>query len=81
VWAMVCHFSKITNSECELGRSNGRGVNHNWTKGSLFGTCLIGTLLLVPHNINIMHNEKDVFDNVSNTVNDVKGKTKDNLKA
>jgi hypothetical protein len=28
-----------------------------------------------------MHNEKNVFDNVFNTIIDVKGKMKDNLKA
>jgi hypothetical protein len=37
--------------------------------------------LLVPHNIDIMHNKKNMFDNVFNTVIDVKGKIKDNLKA
>jgi predicted amino acid-binding ACT domain protein len=35
----------------------------------------------VPHNIDIMHIDKNVFDNVFNTVMDVKGKTKDNIKA
>jgi hypothetical protein len=38
-------------------------------------------MLLVTHNIDIMHNEKNVFDNIFNTVMDMKGKTKDNLKA
>jgi hypothetical protein len=33
----------------------------------------------VRHNIDIMHNEKNVFDNIFNTIMDVKGKTKDNL--
>jgi hypothetical protein len=35
----------------------------------------------VPHNIDIMHNKKNVFDNIFNTVMDVKRKIKDNLKA
>jgi hypothetical protein len=37
--------------------------------------------LLVQHNIDIMHNEKNMFDNVLITVMGVKTKTKDNLKA
>jgi hypothetical protein len=35
----------------------------------------------VPQNIDIMHNEKNVFDNVFNVVMDIKGKTKDSIKA
>ena len=37
--------------------------------------------LLIRHNIDVMHNEKNVFDNVFNTVPNVKGKTKNNLKS
>ena len=37
--------------------------------------------LLIRHNIDVMHNEKNVFDNVFNTVLNVKGKTKDDLKS
>jgi hypothetical protein len=81
VWAMVSQFSKITEDGRELGRSDGRGVNHNWTKKSIFWDLPYWRSLLVPHNIDIMHNEKNVFDNVFNTIMDVKGKTKDNLKA
>ena len=33
------------------------------------------------HNIDVMHNEKNFFENVFNTVMDVKGKTKDNAQA
>jgi hypothetical protein len=35
----------------------------------------------VPHNIDIMNNEKNVFDNIFNTVMDVRGKIKDSVKA
>ena len=37
--------------------------------------------LLLRHNIDVMHNEKNVFDNVFNTNLNVKGKTKDDLKS
>lgn len=36
---------------------------------------------MIRHNINVMHNEKNVFDNIINTMLDVKGKTKDNIKS
>ena len=36
---------------------------------------------LLRHNIDVMHIEKNVFENIFNTVMDVKGKTKDNIKA
>jgi len=36
---------------------------------------------LLCHNPNVMHIEKNFFDNVFNTVVDVKGKTKDDAKA
>ncbi|XP_054817658.1 uncharacterized protein LOC129317338 [Prosopis cineraria] len=36
---------------------------------------------LIRHNLDVMHIEKNVFDNIFNTVMDVKGKTKDNEKA
>jgi hypothetical protein len=78
---MVSQFPKIMNLGHELGRSEGRGVNHNWTKMCIFWDLPYWCILLVPHNIDIMHNEKNVFDNIFNTVMDLKGKTKDNLKA
>jgi len=36
---------------------------------------------LLRHNIDVMHIEKNFFDNVFNTVMDIKGKTKGNEKA
>ena len=36
---------------------------------------------LLHHNLDVMHIEKNVFENIFNTVMDVKRKTKDNIKA
>lgn len=36
---------------------------------------------MIRHNLDVMHIEKNVFENVFNTVMDVKGKTKDNVKS
>jgi hypothetical protein len=34
----------------------------------------------LPHNLDVMHIKKNMFENIFNTVMDVKGKTKDNIK-
>jgi hypothetical protein len=36
---------------------------------------------LLCHNLDVMHIEKYVFENIFNTFMDVKGKTKDNIKS
>ncbi|GKA48893.1 hypothetical protein Tco_0741851, partial [Tanacetum coccineum] len=36
---------------------------------------------LIRHNLDVMHVEKNMFDNIFNTVMDDKDKTKDNVKA
>jgi hypothetical protein len=36
---------------------------------------------LFHHNLDVMHIEKNMFENIFNIVMDVKGKTKDNIKA
>ena len=36
---------------------------------------------MLRHNLDVMHVEKNVFENIFNTVMDVKGKRKDNIKA
>ncbi|KAL0434381.1 UNVERIFIED_CONTAM: hypothetical protein Slati_2772400 [Sesamum latifolium] len=37
------------------------------------------SMLQIRHNLNVMHIEKNIFDNIFNTVMDIKEKTKDNL--
>ena len=36
---------------------------------------------MIRHNLDVMHIEKNVFDNLFNTIMDLKGKNKDNTKA
>jgi len=36
---------------------------------------------LLRHNLDVMHIEKNVFENIFNTIMDVKGKTKDYIKS
>jgi len=59
----------------------GFGLTHNWVKGSIFWELPYWKTNLLRHNLDIIHIEKNVFENIFNTVMDVKGKTKDNIKA
>ncbi|CAM8940897.1 unnamed protein product [Rhodiola kirilowii] len=56
----------------------GFGVTHNWTKKSFFWDLPYWVNLKLRHNLDVMHIEKNVFENIFNTVMNVKGKTKDN---
>ncbi|XP_073261634.1 uncharacterized protein [Populus alba] len=59
----------------------GFGLTHNWVKRSIFWELPYWKTNLLRHNLDVMHIEKNVFENIFNTVMDVKGKTKDNMKA
>jgi hypothetical protein len=79
VWEKVYGIPKITDSgKCVV---SGRGVFHNWTKRSIFWDLPYWRHNLLRHNLDVMHIEKNVFDNVFHTVMDNKEKTKDNINA
>jgi hypothetical protein len=79
VWEKVYAIPKITDSgKCVV---SGRGVLHNWTKRSIFWDLPYWRHNLLRHNLDVMHIEKNVFDNVFHTVMDNKEKTKDNTNA
>ena len=59
----------------------GFGEKHNWVKRSIFWELPYWHTLLIRHNLDVMHIEKNVFENLFNTMMDIKGKTKDNVKA
>jgi hypothetical protein len=59
----------------------GFGLTHNWAKRSIFWELPYWKTNLLRHNLDVMHIEKNVFEYIFNTVMDVKGKTKDNIKA
>ncbi|KAG8370934.1 hypothetical protein BUALT_Bualt13G0034900 [Buddleja alternifolia] len=65
----------------EKERIEGLGETHNWLKRSIFWDLPYWRANLIRHNLDVMHIEKNMFDNVFNTVMDVKGKTKDNVNA
>jgi len=79
LWLHVSQLPKVTdNSSFEV---EGFEEQHNWTKKSIFWDLPYWKTNLLRHNLDVMHIEKFFFDNVFNTVMDVKGKTKDNVKA
>jgi len=57
------------------------GLTHNWVKRSIFWELPYWKTNLLRHNLDVMDIEKNVFENIFNTIMDVKGKTKDNIKA
>ena len=61
-------------------------INHenrgdNWNKKSIFFKLPYWSTLLLRHNLDVMHIEKNICDNILGTIMNVKGKTKDNLKS
>ena len=56
----------------------GFGVTNNWIGKSIFWELPYWPTNLIRHNLDVMHVEKNVFDNVFNTVMDITKKTKDN---
>ncbi|XP_013654443.2 uncharacterized protein LOC106359260 [Brassica napus] len=60
---------------------NGYGKDHNWVKKSIFWELPYWENLLLRHNLDFMHVEKNFFDNLINMVLNVPGKTKDNAKS
>ncbi|KAL0282099.1 UNVERIFIED_CONTAM: hypothetical protein Sangu_2971500 [Sesamum angustifolium] len=65
--------------EMSFSLPSGHGRDHKWTKKNIFWDFPYWSMLLIRHNLGVMHIEKNVFGNIFNTVMDIKGKTKDNL--
>ncbi|XP_020262532.1 uncharacterized protein LOC109838506 [Asparagus officinalis] len=53
----------------------------NWNKKSIFFDLPYWRTLLLRHNLDVMHIEKNICDSLLGTIMNIKGKTKDNIKA
>ncbi|XP_059631038.1 uncharacterized protein LOC132273939 [Cornus florida] len=53
----------------------------NWTKKSIFFELPYWKTLLLRHNLDVMHIEKNICDNVLGTLMNIEGKTKDTFKS
>ncbi|XP_048632974.1 uncharacterized protein LOC125607181 [Brassica napus] len=60
---------------------SGYGVTHNWVKKSIFWELPYWENHLLRHSLDFMHIEKNFFDNLTNTLLNAPGKTKDNIKS
>ncbi|XP_058731844.1 uncharacterized protein LOC131603526 isoform X1 [Vicia villosa] len=80
VWEAVRDFPKVTDSDWAT-KFPGYGKQHNWIKRSIFWDLPYWKDNLLRHNLDVMHIEKNVFDNVFYTVMNDPAKTKDNEKA
>ncbi|KAL2231174.1 UNVERIFIED_CONTAM: hypothetical protein Sindi_1711800 [Sesamum indicum] len=67
--------------EVSLALLDGYDSEHKWTKKSIFWELEYWSTHLIQHNLDVMHIEKNMFDNIFNTVMDIKGSTKDTLNA
>ncbi len=81
VWDKVKDIPKVEVVGGVASKPRGYGQMHNWTKKSIFWDLPYWKHNLLRHNLDVMHVEKNVFENIFNTVMNVKGKTKDNDKA
>ncbi|XP_075074775.1 uncharacterized protein LOC142162330 [Nicotiana tabacum] len=80
IWNRVRFLPMVTESPMS-NKIPGYGVTHNWTKQRIFWELPYWRHNLLQHNLDVMHIEKNFFDNLFNTIMDVNNKTKDNLKA
>ncbi|XP_020081242.1 uncharacterized protein LOC109704874 [Ananas comosus] len=71
-------LTKAANKRVKISHSN-RG--DNWNKKSIFFELSYWKTLLLRHNLDLMHIEKNIFDNIHGTLMNIKGKTKDTMKS
>ena len=59
----------------------GYDVDHNWTHISFLWELPYAKALILPHNIDLMHQERNVAESIISMCFDITGQTKDNLNA
>jgi hypothetical protein len=67
--------------ELENSVFKGYDENHNWTHKSCLWELPYTKALILPHNIDLMHQERNVVESITNMCLDVIGFTKDNVNA
>lgn len=71
-------FGKLAGTKRKWDSSNSL---YGWRKKSIFFNLPYWKSLKIRHNLDVMHIEKNVSDNILGTLMNIKGKTKDTLKA
>jgi hypothetical protein len=76
---------EIVASHCRLIATDdgfeGVKEEHNWTHIAAIWSLSSAAILILPHNLDVMHQECNVAESIISMVFDFKDKTKDNLKA
>ncbi|XP_058775718.1 uncharacterized protein LOC131649992 [Vicia villosa] len=62
-------------------RKRNEGEKHNWKKKSIFFQLPYWKTILLRHNLDVMHIEKNICESVIGTLLNIDGKTKDTLKS
>jgi hypothetical protein len=63
------------------GKFEGYGENHNWAHKSCLWELPYAKALTLPHNIDLMHQERNVAESIISMCLDVTGFSKDNMNA
>ncbi|XP_076940317.1 uncharacterized protein LOC143609445 [Bidens hawaiensis] len=83
IWQTIQHFPTVYQGK-PYGKGYkkppGFGVTHNWVKRSIFWELPYWHKLLIRHNLDVMHIEKNVFENLFYTIMGTDN-SKDNMKA
>ena len=72
-------MSSLSMAADHKGKVDGYRLSHNWIRHSIFWELPYWSKLLIRHNLDVMHVEKNVFEQIINMVMNVKDKTKDGL--
>ena len=74
IWTQVCSlptvYDGVPHGSRQYRKPVGFGVTHNWVKKSIFWELPYWHTLLIRHNLDVMHIEKNVFDNIFHTIMD-----------
>ena len=75
-------FKKVTEIDADgINAQISKNCHCGWKKRSIFWDLPYWKTNLIRHNLDVMHIEKNFFDNIFNTIMNVEGKTKDNAKS
>jgi len=80
LYAEVEHYLMITTGS-DFQIPGFKKNEYSWTKKSIFWELPYWQHQLLRYNLDIMHIEKNFFENIINTIMDVPGTTKDNVKS
>ena len=79
--AVKAELAALVRTESGVPVFDGYGKEHNWTHEAAITKLDYYHELALPHNIGVMHTEKNVVESLFNTILNISEKTKDNVKA